>query len=233
MKRPVIIVHMIILAVYIGSSSTIFSYNHLKAAAIQPENTRNNNNKLSLHSLVQQGSTLLGNPSAPFTIVEFGDFQCDRCARFAKATEPQINQAYIQTGKENLVHKYFPNYGPDSTTAAVAAQCTNDQGKFWNYYDILYKNQGMVNFGWDSKDNLKKFASQIHGLDMQKFNSCFDGQKYSSFVQSDLALATSLGIQGSPTFIVEKSDGSNSQTLPGAYPFLSFKAVIDKEIAGG
>lgn len=232
MKRPVIIVHMIILAVYIGCSSTIFSYNHLKAAAIQPENTRNNN-KLSLHSLVQQGSPLLGNPSAPFTIVEFGDFQCDRCARFAKATEPQINQTYVQTGKVNLVYKYFPNYGPDSTTAAVAAQCINDQGKFWNYYDILYKNQGMANFGWASKDNLKKFASQIHGLDMQKFNSCFDGQKYSSFVQSDLALATSLGFQGSPTFIVEKSDGSNSQTLPGAYPFPSFKAVIDKEIAGG
>jgi protein-disulfide isomerase len=59
-----------------------------------------------------------------------------------------------------LVYKYFPNYGPDSTTAAVAAQCTNDQGKFWNYYDILYKNQGMANFGWASKDNLKKFGSQ-------------------------------------------------------------------------
>jgi protein-disulfide isomerase len=87
----------------------------------------------------------------------------------AKATEPQLNHTYVQPGKVNLVYKYFPNYGPDSTTAAVAAQCTNDQGKFWNYYDILYKNQGMANFGWASKDNLKKFGSQIAGLDMQKF----------------------------------------------------------------
>jgi len=229
MKKSLIF--YIIFAVYIGSTSTLFTYNIPKAAGIQPENTDNNNNKLSLHSLVQRGSPLLGNPSAPITVVEFGDFQCDRCARFAKATEPQLNQTYVQPGKVNLVYKYFPNYGPDSTTAAVAAQCTNDQGKFWNYYDILYKNQGMANFGWASKDNLKKFGSQIAGLDMQKFNSCLDGQKYLSFVQSDLAFATSLGFQGTPTFVIERNDGSNQETLLGAYPFQAFQAIIDKKIS--
>ena len=129
-----------------------------------------------------------------------------------------------------MVFKYFPVYGPDSTPAPMAAQCTNDQGKFWRYYDILFKNQGPPNFGWASKDNLKKLASQIPGMDMQKFNSCFDSQKYISFVQKDFAFATSLGLQGTPTFVIEKSDGSNSQMLPGAYPFPSFKAIIDKDI---
>lgn len=221
----------IIGAIFIESLS-LSSPNELKAAAVQPE-TGNNDNKLSLHILLQQGSPLLGKLSAPVTIVEFGDFQCDRCARFAKYTEPQVNQTYIQTGKANLVFKYFPNYGPDSPPAAMAAQCTNDQGKFWNYYDILFKNQGPPNFGWASKDNLKKFASQIPGIDMQKFSSCLDSQKYLSYVQNDLALATSLGLQGTPTFIIEKNDGSGSQTLPGAYPFPSFKALIDKDIGGG
>ena len=229
MKKSLIFYLMV--AIYIASSSTHFSYNHLKAAAIQPESIRNNNNKLSLRSLSQQGSPLLGNPSAPITIIEFGDFQCDRCARFAKATEPQLNHTYIQASKVNLVYKYFPNYGPDSTTAAISAQCTNDQGKFWNYYDILYNNQGMANFGWASKDNLKKFASQIPGLDMQKFNSCLDSQKYSSFVQSDLALATSLGFQGTPAFVIERNDGSNQETLLGAYPFPAFQAIIDKKLS--
>ncbi|SRR6266487_2141814 len=88
-------------------------------------------------------------------------------------------------------------------------------------------------FGWASKDNLKKFASQTSGIDMQKFNSCFDSQKYLSFVQKDFAFATSLGLQGTPTFVIAKSDGSNSQTLPGAYPFPSFKAIIDKNIGSG
>jgi protein-disulfide isomerase len=199
-------------------------------ALVQSSENSGNNYKLSFQSLVQEGSPFLGKLSAPITIVEFGDFQCDRCARFAKYTEPQLNQTYIQTGKVDLVFKYFPVYGPDSTPAAMAAQCTNDQGKFWSYYDILFKNQGPPNFGWASKDNLKKLASQIPGMDMQKFNSCFDSQKYISFVQKDFAFATSLGLQGTPTFVIEKSDGSNSQTLPGAYPFPSFKAIIDKNI---
>jgi protein-disulfide isomerase len=218
----------IITSICIGSMFASSS-NQVKALVYSSKNS-SNNNKLSFQSLVQQGSPFLGKLSAPITIVEFGDFQCDRCQRFAKYTEPQLNQTYIQTGKVNLVFKYFPIYGPDSTPAAMAAQCANDQGKFWNYYDTLFKNQGPANFGWASKDNLKKFASQTSGIDMQKFNSCFDTQKYLSFVQKDFAFATSLGLQGTPTFVIEKSDGSNSQTLPGAYPFPSFKAIIDKNI---
>jgi protein-disulfide isomerase len=225
--HAVAIIIVVVTTIIIGSASVLSPYGQTKVLAQQQ-----NGNKLSLHNLILQGSPLLGKASAPITIVEFGDFQCDRCARFAKYTESLVNQTYVQTGTVNLVFKYFPNYGPDSTPAAMAAQCTNDQGKFWNYYDILFKNQGPPNFGWASKDNLKKFASQIPGIDMQKFNSCLDSQKYLSFVQSDLALATSLGLQGTPTFVIEKNDGSSSQTLPGAYPFPSFKAIIDKDIGG-
>jgi protein-disulfide isomerase len=228
--RAVVII-IIVVATMLIASSVLSPNGQGKALAQQQNNV--NNNRLAFHNLVQEGSPLLGKPSASITIVEFGDFQCDRCARFAKYTEPQINQTYIQTGKVNLVFKYFPNYGPDSTPAAMAAQCVNDQGKFWNYYDLLFKNQGPPNFGWASKDNLKKFASQISGIDMQKFDSCLDGQKYLSFVQNDLALATSLGFQGTPTFVIEKSDSSTSQTLTGAYPFPSFRAIIDKDIGSG
>src|SRR5437899_4299544 len=222
----VVFIIVVVTAIIIGSL-VLSPYGQVNALAQQQNN---NNNRLSFHNLIQQGSPLLGRATAPITIVEFGDFQCDRCLRFAKYTEPQLNQTYIQTGKVNLVFKYFPIYGPDSTPAAMAALCANDQGKFWNYYDTLFKNQGPANFGWASKDNLKKFASQTSGIDMQKFNSCFDSQKYLSFVQKDFAFATSLGLQGTPTFVIEKNDGSNSQTLPGAYPFPSFKAIIDKII---
>lgn len=215
----------IIASICIGSMF-VSSSNQVNALVQSSGNSSNNN--LSFQTLVQQGSPFLGKLSAPITIVEFGDFQCDRCLRFAKYTEPQLNQTYFQTGKVNLVFKYFPIYGPDSTPAAMAAQCANDQGKFWNYYDTLFKNQGPANFGWANKDNLKKFASQTSGIDMQKFNSCFDNQKYLSFVQKDFAFATSLRLQGTPTFVIEKSDGSSSQILPGAYPFPAFKAIIDK-----
>jgi protein-disulfide isomerase len=152
------------------------------------------------------------------------------CGRFVKATEPQINSTYVQTGKIALVFEHLPNRGFDSLPAALAAQCTNDQGKFWQYHNLLYKNQGPIDSGWASKDNLKKFASQIPGLDTQKFNSCSDTQKYKPLVESDLALAHSLGFTQTPSFIVVKNDGTNPQQLLGPQPFPEFKAVIDKEL---
>lgn len=205
------------------------SYNLGQVAAQQQTS---NSTNLSLSALRQHGVPLLGNPSAHVTLIEFGDFQCPFCDRFAKDTEPQINQTYIQTGKVNMMFVHFTIYGPDSITAAEAAQCVNDQGKFWNLYDILYKNQGPVNSGWANKDNLKKFASQIPGLDMQKLTSCLDSGKYASLVENDLGFATSLGLQGTPAFIIEKSDGSNPELLPGAYPFPAFQALINKKLAG-
>jgi protein-disulfide isomerase len=214
----------------ITGAAQMSSYDLDKVAAQQQTS---NSTKLSLSALRQQGVPLLGNPSAHVTLVEFGDFQCPICDRFAKDTEPQINQTYIQTGKVNMMFVHFTIYGPDSITAAEAAQCVNDQGKFWNLYNILYTNQGAVNSGWANKDNLKRFASQIPGLDMQKLNSCLDNGKYVSLVQNDLAFATSLGLQGTPAFIIEKSDGSNPELLPGAYPFPAFQELINKKLAEG
>lgn len=185
---------------------------------------------LSPQSLIRSGSPLQGNPAAPITIVEFGDFQCEFCDRFAKVTEPKINATYIQTGKANMIFKNFVTHGPDSITAAMAAQCANDQGKFWNFYQILYKNQGSENSGWANTNGMKKFALQIPGLDIQKFNSCLDSNKYKLFVNKDNTLAISSGFQGTPSFVIERKDGSSRETLLGAYPFPSFQAVIDKKL---
>ena len=97
----------------------------------------------------------------------------------------------------------------------------------------MYGNQGEENSGWASVDNLKKFASQIPGMDMTKFNSCVDNQKYKSIVDNDTAFAYKSGFQGTPTLIVEKSDGSDLQVLLGAYPFPVLQAILDKKISGG
>jgi protein-disulfide isomerase len=199
----------------------------------QQQQTNETASKLSISNLISEGSPVLGKPSAPITIVEFGDFQCHFCDRFAKQTEPQINATYIQTGKVSLVFKNFVTNGHDSMTAAVAAQCAKDQGKFWNFYQVLYNNQGQGNSGWANKDNMKKFASQITGLNTQKFNSCLDSGKYNSLVDKDNAFAISAGFKGTPTFIIERNDGSNSEILVGAYPFPPFQAIIERKISGG
>ena len=189
------------------------------------------NTDLTLSTLTREGSPLLGNPAALVTIIDFSDFQCYLCARYVKATEPLINETYIQSGKVALVFKHLPNRGFDSMGASLAAQCANDQGKFWEFHQLLYKNQKPIDSGWVSKENLKKFAVEISGLDMNKLISCFDSQKYKSFVEKDLALASSFGFQDTPSFIIVNSkDGSNPEILKGAHPFPSFKTIIDKKI---
>ena len=120
---------------------------------------------LPLDDLIKNGSPFLGNVSAPITIIDFSDFQCYLCNRFVKNTEPLINQTYIQTGKVALVFGHLPNRGLDSKGAALAAQCTNDQGKFWQFHNLLYSNQKPIDSGWVSKENLKNFASTYFELD--------------------------------------------------------------------
>jgi protein-disulfide isomerase len=186
---------------------------------------------LSISGLTNIGSPVYGNLSAPITVVEFGDFQCHFCGRFAKQTEPLLNTTYFQTGKVNFVFKHFVTHGSDSFNAALASQCANDQGKFWNFYNKLYLNQGEENSGWVSVENLKKFASEINGLDKQKFNSCLDNQKHKSLVESDTQFAFESGYQGTPTLIIENSNGENQEVLVGAYPFPALQVIIDKKLS--
>jgi protein-disulfide isomerase len=187
---------------------------------------------LSLSNLIKHGASYQGSTSAPVTLIDFSDLQCHLCDRFVTATEPQINSTYVQPGKVAFIFLHLPNRGFDSFPAASAAQCTNDQGQFWQYHNLLYNNQGPIDSGWANRDNLKKFASQIPGLDMQKFNSCFDSQRQKPVVESSVALAHSLGFTQTPSFIIVKSDGSNPQKVEGPQPFPEFKFLIDKELGG-
>jgi protein-disulfide isomerase len=228
LKKSLFVSTLIVLVISGAASLSSHYHNIFQIASAQIAS-----NSLSISSLTKDGSPYLGKPFAPITVVEFGDFQCDKCARFAKGAEPELNQAYIQTGKAVLLFKHFPIHGPDSKTAAIASQCANDQGKFWDFHDIVLKNQGPENSGWANKDNLKKFASQILGLDIQTFNSCLESQKYASFVENDMTLANSLGLHATPSFVIVKSDGSSPDTLSGAYPYPAFQALIDKKIDGG
>lgn len=226
-----VVFSIMLISMSILSSPYLISPNKFSYAAFAQMQPPMGKPDLSLGNLTKQGSPYQGSKTAPVTVIDFSDFQCPLCKRFVDNTESQINSTYIQTGKVALVFKHLPNRGFDSFPAALAAQCTNDQGKFWQYHDALYKNQGPIDSGWASIDNLKKLASQIPGLDIQKFNTCFDNQEYKSFVEKDLQMAQMmLGFSQTPSFIIVNSDGSNPQKLEGAQPFPAFKAVIDKQL---
>lgn len=185
--------------------------------------------ELDVESLIASGAPFKGDPNAEVALVDFSDFQCTNCRRFATQTEPQIVQDYVDAGKVVLVFKHFPIFGPDSVTAGMASMCAQEQGKFWEFHDHLYQNQGTENSGWANADNMKKFASAL-GLDREQFDSCLDSEKYKTYVEGDLAFASSLGFPGTPSFVVMNGDGSNPEGMVGAQPYTSFKTVIDKKL---
>ena len=161
-----------------------------------------------------------GDPNAPVTIIEFADFQCPYCGRFFDETKPQIDEQYMQSGKVRFAYFNFAFLGPESNSAAEAAECAADQSKFWEYHDKLYGSQSGENQGAFNKDNLKKFAEEL-GLDTSAFNECLDSGKYTQLIQDESSMASSIGVRSTPTFLI------NGQAIVGAQPFEIFQQIID------
>ena len=171
------------------------------------------------------GSAILGDPSAPITIVEFGDYQCHQCYNWFHNTKPAITRDYIETGKASLVFVDMAFLGKDSPKAAQASYCAEDQGMYWDYHDLLYISQeSKIDGGWANSERLKAFAFSL-GLDMELFESCLDSGKYSKRVQYNTQQARDNGVRGTPGFFIVGPDGQ--QQLGGAQPFSVFKQILD------
>src|SRR5262245_5658355 len=165
---------------------------------------------------------IMGAPSkgpeyAPVTIVKFEDFQCPFCKQFQQTVTELLSR---YNGKIRLVHKDLPldSIHPKARRTAEAARCADEQGKFWNYHDILY-----VNYPEMSEENLKNFAREV-GLDVNAFDRCLSSGKYKAAVQRDLIDGTKLGVTGTPTFFI------NGREISGNQPLEIFAAIIDEEL---
>ena len=174
------------------------------------------------------GSPILGDPSAPITIVEFGDYQCHQCYNWFHNTKPAIFEDYIKTGKANLIFVDMAFLGRDSPKAAQATYCAEDQEMYWEYHDMLYNYQeDKIDGGWANSERLKAFANSL-GLDADLFESCLDSGKYSKRVQYNTQQARDHGVRGTPGFFIVSPDGQ--QQLGGAQPFSVFKQVLDSMV---
>jgi len=171
------------------------------------------------------GSPILGDPSAPITIVEFGDYQCHQCYNWFHNTKPAIFQDYIETGKANLVFVDMAFLGRDSPKAAQASYCAEDQEMYWEYHDMLYNLQeSKIDGGWANSERLKAIALDL-GFDDKLFESCLDSGKYSKRVQYNTQQARDHGVRGTPGFFIVGPDGQ--QQLGGAQPYSVFKQILD------
>ena len=174
------------------------------------------------------GSPILGDPLAPITIVEFGDYQCHQCYNWFHDTKPMITRDYIETGKANLVFVDFAFLGKDSPKAAQATYCADDQNMYWEYHNSLYTFQeSKIDNGWANSERLKSFAFNLN-LDMTLFDECLDSEKYSKRVQYNSQQARDNGVRGTPGFFIVGSDGQ--EQLGGAQPFSVFKRILDSMI---
>jgi len=170
-----------------------------------------------------------GNPNAPVTVIEFSDFQCPFCSKFYQQTLPSLEENYIDTGKIKFVYRDLPldNLHTNARTAAVAAECADEQGKFWDYHNVLFEKQTE----WQSlpssefASTLKQYAADL-GLQAANFESCMQSQGIADEVNKDSLEAARYGVTGTPTFFIG-SEKEGFVKLVGAQPYPAFQGVID------
>lgn len=173
-----------------------------------------------------QGYTL-GSPTAPVRVIEFADFECPACAQFFTLTEPDVRARLVDSGVVQYTFMDYPLPMHKNTwPASNAAACANEQGKFWEMHDMLFQMQDQWNGFATSRPGgkFKEFAQQL-GLDVNKWEQCFDDQKYLANIRAHEVEAGRQGASQTPTFII------GSRRVPGSISFDKFRAYVDTALA--
>ena len=179
----------------------------------------------SLSVFTDNASPILGNPNAPITMVEFGDYQCTFCSKFFHETENSIITNYVKTGKVKILFKDYIILGQDSMNAANAAHCANDQKSFWKYHSMLYNNWAGEDTGWADITHLHEFANTL-GLDMDMFSTCMSDLKWNELINLSSIDGQKLGVSGTPTFFVIDQNNDVIKIV-GAQRYDVFKEIFD------
>ena len=175
--------------------------------------------------LIKNGSPQIGLDNAPITIVEFGDYQCTFCYKYHQDTLNDIKIEYIDAGKANYVYRDFPLNGPSSILASEASYCADDQGKYWEYHNTIFKNWAGENTGWINMNSLLGFAAQLD-LDIIEFSNCMDRHMHYQKVINNESYAKQIGISATPTFLI--FDDIQLIRIVGAQPLEKFQNALNQ-----
>lgn len=164
------------------------------------------------------GAPVKGSTEALVTIVEFSDFQCPFCSRVLPTLDQLIESEEFE-GKVRVVFKHLPlGFHDRARPAAIASMAAHEQGMFWEYHDVLFENQREL-----SDENLMAYAEEL-GLDMDAFRAAMENEEVAARVDGDAEMAGSLGVRGTPNFLI------NGRSLSGAQPFDNFATIVREEI---
>ena len=166
---------------------------------------------------------LYGKVDAPVKILEFADFECPSCGGFSTITEPDVRTRIIDPGLANITYYDFPLTQHRNTLAASnAAACADEQGKFWPMHDRIF--QGQDEWNGEATDApkpfLKRYAGEV-GLDVPKWESCYDARKYQKRINANLADGLRRGVNSTPTFII------GNKMYPGLRNYDELKKIVD------
>ena len=176
---------------------------------------------------VQSEGYVLGSANAPLEVIEFGDFECPQCGRFATLTEPDVRSRLINTGTIRLRYIDYPLPMHGNTwNASRAAACADEQGKFWEMHDAIFANQDRWNGEATRNPDkvLKQIGAQI-GLKTDAFDQCIDTKKTQAKVQAHHEIATKRQVNATPTFVI------GDQQIAAYMPYDQFKSMVDSALA--
>jgi protein-disulfide isomerase len=167
----------------------------------------------------------LGNPEAVVTVQAWEDFLCPACGEWARTIEPRLVAEYVETGDVILEFKQFPlqMHAPGAIMGAQASECAADQGAFWPYHDRLFAEAASRGQAGFQLERLIDYAGDLD-LDEGEFRTCMTSQKYRSAVDASVSEAVSLGLNSTPSVLV------NGQSME-PYDYDALKAEIDRLLA--
>lgn len=173
----------------------------------------------------------MGDPSAPVTILEFGDYQCPGCAAFALQAKPPIQQQLVDTGEAEFVFYDFPliSIHPNAFLAARAARCAGDQGAFWEYHELLFRNQARWSTANLPSSAFEDYAAEA-GIDEGDFSSCLNSDRFADVVTANMELGNRMSVGSTPTVLINA--GGQTRSL-NAFDMASIRDAITQMTGGG
>jgi protein-disulfide isomerase len=165
---------------------------------------------------------VLGSDSAAVEIIEYADYQCPACQAFEMVEFPYVKERLIQTGRVRWVYRDFPLDQPHKWTrlSAHSAACANEQGRFWEQHEALYRTQADWSASSNAGSMFRSMAEQ-NGLDMSAYDACMKSLKFAGRIQASSESGIRMGVTSTPTIIV------NGRMYPGVQPYDKLKALVD------
>ncbi len=163
-----------------------------------------------------------GDPEAPIRIIEFSDFGCVHCQSFHRETYPALHEEFVEEGK--VAWKYVPISiagFPNAEEAALAAKCAGQQDRFFEVAELIYRDAEAWTEADDPDPVLLELGEEAGLGDLDAYGTCVQERRHMEQVQEYSQLASEIGVQGTPTFVI------NGMPVQGAPPLDAFRQALN------